>query len=31
MELAIWLPAFFILGLSIMALMFAFMAICERV
>jgi hypothetical protein len=31
MELAFWLPALFILGLSIMALMFVFMAICERV
>jgi hypothetical protein len=31
MNLAIWLPALFILGLATMGLMFAFMEACERV
>jgi hypothetical protein len=30
-DLAIWLPALFVLGLAVMGLMFAFMAGCERV
>ena len=31
MDLAIWLPALFVLGLATMGLMFAFVAGCERV
>jgi hypothetical protein len=31
MDLATWLPAMFVLGLGVMALMFAFVAGCERV
>jgi hypothetical protein len=31
MELAIWLPALFALGLVTMGLLFAFVSACERV
>jgi hypothetical protein len=31
MDLAIWLPAMFILGLATMGLMFAFVVACEKV
>jgi hypothetical protein len=31
MNLEIWLPALFLLGLATMGLMFAFVAACERV
>lgn len=31
MDLAIWLPALFLLGLLTMGLIFAFVAGCERV
>jgi hypothetical protein len=31
MDLAVWLPAMFVLGLGVMALMFAFVRGCERV
>ncbi len=31
MELIIWLPSLFVLGLIAMGLMFAFVAACERV
>jgi hypothetical protein len=31
MDLTIWLPALFILGLAVMGLLFAFVAACERV
>jgi hypothetical protein len=31
MNLAVWLPALFVLGLTAMALMFAFLAGCEKV
>jgi hypothetical protein len=31
MNLAIWLPALFLLGLATMGLLFAFVAACERV
>lgn len=31
MDLTIWLPSLFILGLVVMALMFAFLAGCDRV
>ena len=31
MDLAIWLPALFALGLFTMALMFAFVKACEKV
>jgi hypothetical protein len=31
MNLAIWLPALFVLGLITMGLLFAFVAGCERV
>jgi hypothetical protein len=31
MDLAVWLPALFLLGLVTMALIFAFVAGCERV
>jgi hypothetical protein len=31
MNLVVWLPAMFVLGLATMGLMFAFVAACERV
>jgi hypothetical protein len=31
MNLTVWLPAMFLLGLATMALMFAFLAGCEKV
>jgi hypothetical protein len=31
MDLTIWLPAMFVLGLAIMGLIFAFVIACERV
>jgi hypothetical protein len=31
MNLTVWLPALFVLGLATMALMFAFLAGCEKV
>jgi hypothetical protein len=31
MNLTIWLPALFLLGLATMGLLFAFVAACERV
>jgi hypothetical protein len=31
MNLTIWLPALFVLGLAIMALLFAFVKGCEKV
>jgi hypothetical protein len=31
MNLTLWLPAMFLLGLGTMALMFAFLAGCEKV
>jgi hypothetical protein len=31
MNIAVWLPALFLLGLATMALMFAFVDGCERV
>jgi hypothetical protein len=31
MDLAIWLPAFFVLGLVAVGLMFAFIEACDRV
>jgi hypothetical protein len=31
MDLSIWLPSLFILGLVVMALMFAFLAACDRI
>jgi hypothetical protein len=31
MNLTLWLPAMFLLGLATMALMFAFLAGCEKV
>jgi hypothetical protein len=31
MDLAIWLPAMFVLGLATLGLIFAFVAACERV
>jgi len=31
MDLVVWLPAMFVLGLATMGLMFAFVAACERV
>jgi len=31
MNLAIWLPSLFLLGLTAMGLLFAFVAACERV
>ena len=31
MNLSIWLPGLFVLGLATMALMFAFLAGCEKV
>jgi hypothetical protein len=31
MNLAVWLPALFLLGLATMALLFAFLAGCEKV
>ena len=31
MNLTVWLPALFLLGLATMALMFAFLAGCEKV
>jgi hypothetical protein len=31
MDLTFWLPSLFILGLVVMALMFAFLAACDRV
>jgi hypothetical protein len=31
MILAVWLPALFLLGLAIFALMFAFISACEKV
>jgi hypothetical protein len=31
MNLALWLPAMFLLGLATMGLMFAFLAACEKV
>jgi hypothetical protein len=31
MDLAVWLPALFLLGLATMGLMFAFVAGCEKV
>ncbi len=31
MNLVVWLPALFILGVGTMGLMFAFVAACERV
>jgi hypothetical protein len=31
MNLAVWLPALFVLGLATMGLMFAFVAGCEKV
>jgi hypothetical protein len=31
MDLTIWLPAMFVLGLAIFGCMFAFVAACERV
>jgi hypothetical protein len=31
MDLAVWLPVTFLLGLATLALMFAFTAACERV
>jgi hypothetical protein len=31
MNLAVWLPSLFILGLAAMGLLFAFVSACERV
>ena len=31
MDLTVWLPALFLLGLAVLALMFAFTAACEKV
>jgi hypothetical protein len=31
MDLTVWLPATFVLGLAILGLMFAFTAACEKV
>jgi hypothetical protein len=31
MNLAVWLPAMFLLGLAALALMFAFVVACEKV
>lgn len=31
MNLAVWLPSLFLLGLAALALLFAFLAACERV
>jgi hypothetical protein len=31
MDLAVWLPALFVLGFAAMGLLFAFVAACERV
>jgi hypothetical protein len=31
MDLMIWLPSLFVLGLVVMGLMFAFVAACDRV
>ena len=31
MDLTVWLPATFALGLAVLALMFAFVAACEKV
>jgi hypothetical protein len=31
MNLAVWLPAMFLLGLATMCLLFAFLAACEKV
>ena len=31
MDLAVWLPAMFLLGLATMAAMFAFVVACEKV
>jgi hypothetical protein len=31
MDLTIWIPAMVVLGLATMGLMFAFLAVCERV
>jgi hypothetical protein len=31
MDLAVWLPGLFILGVAVMGLLFAFIAGCERV
>lgn len=31
MNLTVWLPAMFLLGLAVIALMFAFLAGCEKV
>jgi hypothetical protein len=31
MDLTIWLPALFILGLATLGLMFAFVAACEKI
>jgi hypothetical protein len=31
MDLTIWLPAMFLLGLAVLGLMFAFAAVCAKV
>jgi hypothetical protein len=31
LDLTIWLPAMFVLGLAVMGLMFAFVVACEKV
>jgi hypothetical protein len=31
MDLTVWLPAMFLLGLAVFALMFAFLTACEKV
>jgi hypothetical protein len=31
MNLIVWIPALFLLGLAVMGLMFAFVTACERV
>ena len=31
MDLTVWIPAMFVLGLATMGLMFAFVAVCRRV
>jgi hypothetical protein len=31
MNLAVWLPALFVLGLATMGLIFAFVAACDRI
>jgi hypothetical protein len=31
LDLTIWLPAMFVLGLAVMGLMFAFVSACEKI